>query len=148
MGLPVHEPAGNMIVDIGGGTCEIAIISLAGIVFSRSMRVGGDEFDETVVAHMKRAYNLMIGERTAEEIKIRIGSAYPLEQELTMEVKGRELGLPKTLPVRSEEIREALGNRFQASGIRAILRAPPARSWRPHPYRASCWPAAALLRAS
>jgi rod shape-determining protein MreB and related proteins len=71
VGLPVHEPAGNMIVDIGGGTCEIAIISLAGIVFSRSLRVGGDEFDETIVAHMKRAYNLMIGERTAEEIKIR-----------------------------------------------------------------------------
>src|SRR3982751_3580763 len=76
VGLPVHEPAGNMIVDIGGGTCEIAIISLAGIVFSRSLRVGGDEFDETIVAYMKRAYNLMIGERTAEEIKIRIGSAY------------------------------------------------------------------------
>src|SRR5512136_2345466 len=110
VGLPVHEPAGNMIVDIGGGTCEIAIISLAGIVFSRSLRVGGDEFDETIVAHMKRAYNLMIGERTAEEIKIRIGSAFPLEQELTMEVKGRDLsaGLPKTLTIRSEEIREAL----------------------------------------
>jgi rod shape-determining protein MreB and related proteins len=77
VGLPVHEPAGNMIVDIGGGTCEIAIISLAGIVFSRSLRVGGDEFDETIVAHMKRAYNMMIGERTAEEIKIRIGSAFP-----------------------------------------------------------------------
>jgi rod shape-determining protein MreB len=110
VGLPVHEPAGNMIVDIGGGTCEIAIISLAGIVFSRSLRVGGDEFDETIVAHMKRAYNLMIGERTAEEIKVRIGSAFALEQELTMEVKGRDLGagLPKTLSIRSEEIREAL----------------------------------------
>ena len=110
VGLPVHEPAGNMIVDIGGGTCEIAIISLAGIVFSRSLRVGGDEFDETIVAHMKRAYNLMIGERTAEEIKIRVGSAFPMEQELTMEVKGRDLGagLPKTLSIRSEEIREAL----------------------------------------
>ena len=110
VGLPVHEPAGNMIVDIGGGTCEIAIISLAGIVFCRSLRVGGDECDETIVAHMKRAYNLMIGERTAEEIKIRIGSAFPLEQELTMEVKGRDLGagLPKTLTVQSEEIRESL----------------------------------------
>jgi rod shape-determining protein MreB and related proteins len=109
-GMPITEPSGNMIVDIGGGTCEIAIISLAGIVFSRSLRVGGDEFDETIVAHMKRAYNLMIGERTAEEIKIRIGSAFPLEQELTMEVKGRDLsaGLPKTLTIRSEEIREAL----------------------------------------
>ena len=110
VGLPVHEPAGNMIVDIGGGTCEIAIISLAGIVFSRSVRVGGDEFDETIVAHLKRAHNLMIGERTAEEIKIRIGSAHVLDQELTMEVKGRDLsaGLPKTVIIRSEEIREAL----------------------------------------
>jgi rod shape-determining protein MreB len=110
VGLPVHEPAGNMIVDIGGGTCEMAIISLAGIVFSRSLRVGGDEFDETIVAHMKRAHNLLIGERTAEEIKIRIGSAYPLEEELTMDVKGRDLstGLPKTITVGSEEIREAL----------------------------------------
>jgi rod shape-determining protein MreB and related proteins len=110
VGLPVDEPAGNMIVDIGGGTCEMAVISLAGIVFSRSLRVGGDEFDDTIIGYMKRAYNLMIGERTAEEIKIRIGSAYPLEQELTMDVKGRDLGagLPKTLSVRSEEIREAL----------------------------------------
>ena len=110
VGLPVHEPAGNMIVDIGGGTCEIAIISLAGIVFSRSVRVGGDEFDDTIVAHMKKAHNLMIGERTAEEIKIRIGSAHPLDQELTIEVKGRDLsaGLPRTVTVRSEEIREAL----------------------------------------
>jgi len=110
VGLPVHEPAGNMIVDIGGGTCEIAIISLAGIVFSRSLRVGGDEFDETIIGHMKRAHNLMIGERMAEEIKIRIGSAFPLEQELTLEVKGRDLsaGLPKTITVRSEEIRECL----------------------------------------
>ena len=99
-----------MIVDIGGGTSEVAIISLSGIVFSRSLRVGGDEFDETIVAYMKRAYNLMIGERTAEDIKIRIGSAFPLEQELTMEVKGRDLvaGLPKTMTIRSQEIREAL----------------------------------------
>ena len=110
VGLPVHEPAGNMIVDIGGGTCEIAIVSLANIVFSRSLRVGGDEFDNTIIAHMKRAYNMMIGERTAEEIKIRIGSASPLEQEMTMDVKGRDLssGLPKTQTIRSEEIREAL----------------------------------------
>jgi len=109
-GLPITEPSGNMIVDIGGGTSDVAVISLAGIVFSRSLRVGGDEFDETIVAHMKRAHNLMIGERTAEEIKIRVGSAYPLEQELTMDVKGRDLstGLPKTITVRSEEIREAL----------------------------------------
>lgn len=110
VGLPVHEPAGNMIVDIGGGTTEIAIISLAGVVFSRSLRVGGDEFDETLISHMKRTYNLLIGERTAEEIKIKIGSAFPLEQELTLEVKGRDLsaGLPKTITITSEEVREAL----------------------------------------
>ena len=110
VGLPVHEPTGNMIVDIGGGTCEIAIISLAGIVFSRSLRVGGDEFDDTIVAYMKRAYNLMIGERTAEEIKMTIGSAYPLEEELSMDVKGRDLsaGLPRIMTVRSEEIPEAV----------------------------------------
>src|ERR1700753_4443194 len=99
-----------MIVYIGGGTCEIAIISLAGIVFSRSLRVGGDEFDDTIMAHMKRAYNLMIGERTAEEIKIKIGSAFPLEQELTMEVKGRDFSgeLPKTLTIRSGALRAAV----------------------------------------
>ncbi len=110
VGLPVQEPAGNMIVDIGGGTTEVALISLAGIVFSRSVRVGGDEMDEACIQYMKRVYNLLIGERTAEEIKIQIGSAYPLEEELTMEVKGRDQvnGLPKTLMVTSEEIREAL----------------------------------------
>ena len=110
VGLPVQEPAGNMIVDIGGGTCEVALISLAGIVFSRSVRVGGDEMDEAIVQYMKRVYNLMIGERTAEEIKIQIGSAYAIEDEATMEVKGRDLiaGLPKTLTVTSQEIREAL----------------------------------------
>ncbi len=110
VGLPVEEPAGNMIVDIGGGTTEVALISLAGIVLSRSVRVAGDECDEAIIQYMKRAYNLMIGERTAEEIKIKVGSAYPLEQELTMEVRGRDLvaGLPKTLTITSEEIREAL----------------------------------------
>ncbi len=110
VGLPVQEPAGNMIVDIGGGTTEVALISLAGIVFSRSVRVGGDEMDECIVQYMKRVYNLMIGERTAEEIKIYMGSAYPVEEEVTMEVKGRDLvaGLPKTLTITSEEIREAL----------------------------------------
>ncbi len=110
VGLPVQEPAGNMIVDIGGGTTEVALISLAGIVFSRSVRVGGDAMDECVVQYMKRVYNLMIGERTAEEIKISIGSAYPVEQETTLEVKGRDLvaGLPKTITVTSAEIREAL----------------------------------------
>ena len=110
VGLPVQEPAGNMIVDIGGGTTEVALISLAGIVFSRSIRVAGDELDEAIIQYMKRAYNLMVGERTAEEIKIRLGSAFPLEQEMTLEVKGRDLvaGLPKTLTVTSQEIREAL----------------------------------------
>jgi rod shape-determining protein MreB len=110
VGLPVQEPAGNMIVDIGGGTTEVALISLAGTVFSRSIRVAGDELDEAIIQYMKRAYNLMVGERTSEEIKIRIGSAFPLEQEMTLEVKGRDLvaGLPKTLTVTSQEIREAL----------------------------------------
>jgi rod shape-determining protein MreB len=110
VGLPVQEPAGNMIVDIGGGTCEVALISLAGIVCSRSIRVGGDVMDEYIVQYLRRVYNLMIGERTAEEIKITIGSAYPLQEEMRMAVKGRDLvaGLPKTLHVTSEEIREAL----------------------------------------
>lgn len=110
VGLPVQEPAGNMIVDIGGGTTEVALISLAGIVFSRSVRVGGDEMDEAIIQYMKRVYNLMIGERTAENIKIEIGAAYPMEEEVTMEVKGRDQvnGLPKTLMVTSEEIRDAL----------------------------------------
>lgn len=110
VGLPVQEPAGNMIVDIGGGTCEVALISLAGIVCSRSIRVGGDVMDEYIVNYMRRVYNLLIGERTAEEIKITIGSAYPLAEEKRMDVKGRDLvaGLPKTLTVTSEEIREAL----------------------------------------
>ncbi len=110
VGLPVQEPAGNMIVDIGGGTTEVALISLAGIVFSRSVRVGGDEMDEAIIQYMKRVYNLMIGERTAEQIKISIGSAYALPEETSMEVKGRDLvaGLPKTLTLTTEEVREAL----------------------------------------
>ncbi len=110
VGLPVQEPAGNMIVDIGGGTTEVALISLAGIVFSRSVRVGGDELDEALIQYMKRVYNLMIGERTAEHIKISIGSAYPMPDETNIEVKGRDLvaGLPKTLTLTSEEIRESM----------------------------------------
>jgi rod shape-determining protein MreB len=110
VGLPVQEAAGNMIVDIGGGTTEVAIISLAGIVFSRSIRVAGDELDESIINYMKRAYNLVIGERSAEEIKIKIGSAYPMDKETSIEVKGRDLvaGLPKTLTVTSQEVREAL----------------------------------------
>src|SRR6187402_833920 len=110
VGLPVQDAAGNMIIDIGGGTTEVALISLSGIVFSRSVRVAGDELDEAIIQYMKRAYNLMIGERTAEDIKIKIGSAYPIEKETTMEVKGRDLvaGLPKTLTITSQEVREAL----------------------------------------
>src|ERR1700761_1503413 len=109
-GLPVQDAAGNMIIDIGGGTTEVALISLSGIVFCRSVRVAGDELDEAIIQYMKRAYNLMIGERTAEDIKIKIGSAYPIEKETTMEVKGRDLvaGLPKTLTITSQEVREAL----------------------------------------
>jgi rod shape-determining protein MreB len=110
VGLPVQDAAGNMIIDIGGGTTEVALISLSGIVFSRSVRVAGDELDEAIAGYLKRAYNLMIGERTAEEIKIKIGSAYPMEKEVGMEVKGRDLvaGLPKTLTITSQEVREAL----------------------------------------
>src|SRR5476649_906211 len=110
VGLPVQESAGNMIIDIGGGTTEVALISLSGIVFSRSVRVAGDELDESIVQYIKRAYNLMVGERTAEEIKIKIGSAYPMEKETSIEVKGRDLvaGLPKTLTLTSQEVREAL----------------------------------------
>lgn len=110
VGLPVQDAAGNMVIDIGGGTTEVALISLSGIVFSRSVRVAGDELDEAIAQYMKRAYNLMIGERTAEEIKIKIGSAYKLEKEVTMEVKGRDLvaGLPKTITITSQEVREAL----------------------------------------
>jgi rod shape-determining protein MreB and related proteins len=130
VGLPVQEPAGNMIVDIGGGTTEVALISLAGIVLSRSVRVGGDEMDEAIVQYMKRVYNLMIGERTAEEIKIAIGSAYPMGEETTMEVKGRDLvaGLPKTLTITSEEVRDALQEPISAivEAIRITLeRCPP-----------------------
>jgi rod shape-determining protein MreB len=130
VGLPVQEPAGNMIVDIGGGTTEVAVISLAGIVFCRSVRVGGDEMDECIVQYMKRVYNLMVGERTAEEVKIDIGSAYPMAEETTMQVKGRDLvaGLPKTLTITSEEIREALKEPVSAiiDAIRLTLeRCPP-----------------------
>ena len=110
VGLPIAEPQGSMIIDIGGGTTEIAVISLGGIVYARSIRVGGDEMDEAIVEHMKKNYNLMIGERTSEEIKIKIGSAWQLEEELTIEVRGRDLitGLPKFIRINSEEIREAL----------------------------------------
>ena len=110
VGLPVEEPAGNIIIDIGGGTTEVAVISLAGIVCSKSIRVGGDEMDDAIIQYLKRAYNLMVGERTSEDVKIKIGSAYPLTEEITMEIKGRDLvaGLPKTITITSEEIRESL----------------------------------------
>jgi rod shape-determining protein MreB len=118
VGLPIQEPVGNMIIDIGGGTTEIAVISLAGIVFSKSIRIGGDEMNEAIVEYLKKTYNLMVGERTSEDIKIKIGSAYPLEEEMSLEVKGRDLiaGLPKTVTVTSEEVRESL-----QEPLRAIL---------------------------
>ncbi|MCH8156307.1 MAG: rod shape-determining protein [Nitrospinae bacterium] len=112
--LPVEEPSGNMIIDIGGGTTEVAIISMSGIVYSKSVRIAGDEMDEAIVNYIKRKYNLLIGERMAEEVKIQIGSAYPMEKRMTMEVKGRDLvaGIPKTLVISDEEIREALTETF------------------------------------
>ncbi len=109
-GLPVHEPAGNMVVDIGGGTTEVAVISLGGIVASESIRIAGDELDESIINYVKKEYSLALGERTAEEIKIALASAFPLEEELYAEVRGRDLvtGLPKTIVVSTEEIREAI----------------------------------------
>ncbi|NMP21245.1 rod shape-determining protein MreB [Sulfobacillus harzensis] len=128
-GLPVNEPTGNMIVDIGGGTCEVAIISLDGIVTARSIRVAGDEMDEAIVNHIKRTYNMMIGERTAEEVKMTIGSAYPPDHEETMDVRGRDLvtGLPKTLKVNSTEIQRALSDTVNAivDAIKATLEKSP-----------------------
>jgi len=110
-GLPIQEPGGHMIVDVGGGTTEVAVISLAGIVYSQSVRIAGDEMDEAIVQYIRKQYNLLVGERRAEEIKIKLGSAYPIGGErLTMEVKGRDLidGIPKTIVVTAEEVREAL----------------------------------------
>ncbi len=136
-GLPITEASGNMIVDIGGGTTEVAVISLAGIVFAKSVRVGGDKMDEALAQHLKRNYNLLIGERTSEAIKIQIGSAYPdgayspaEDKAATMEVKGRDLvsGIPKTLEIGAEEIREALSEPINAivEAVRiALERTPP-----------------------
>src|SRR6202049_2546947 len=109
-GLPITEPSGNMVVDIGGGTTDVAVISLSGIVYSRSVRVAGNEMDDAIMQYMKRKYNLLIGETTAEKVKIQVGSAYTLERPLTMEIKGRNLieGVPKTITVDDSEIREAL----------------------------------------
>ncbi len=115
-GLPVTEPYGNMIVDIGGGTTEVAVISLGGIVQSRSVRVAGDKMDEAIVNHVKRKYNLLIGEQTAEQIKIRLGSAFPSDDVSEMEVKGRDLieGVPKTILLRTDEVREAIAEPVEA----------------------------------
>jgi len=109
-GMPITEPTGNIIVDIGGGTTDIAVISMAGIVYSRTVRVAGNEMDEAIIQFVKKKYSLLIGERTAEEIKIRLGSAYPIDDEESMEIKGRDLvdGIPKTISITSGEIREAL----------------------------------------
>ena len=141
-GLPITEPSGNMIVDIGGGTTEVAVISLAGIVVSKSIRVGGDKLDEAIVQHIKRKYNLLIGERTAEDIKKQIGSAYPLDEILTMDVKGRDLvaGVPKTLNINSDEIRDALAEPVNAivEAVRVVLERTP-----PESTKASCCPAVA-----
>ena len=115
-GLPISEPTGSMIVDIGGGTAEIAVISLGGIVASRSVRMAGDMFDQAIIAFIKRKYNLLIGERTAEQIKIEIGSAYPMDPEMTLEIKGRDLldGIPKNITITSEEIRKSIAEQVDS----------------------------------
>ncbi len=115
-GLPVTEPSGSMIISVGGGTTEVAVISLSGIVYSLSARVGGDKMDEAIIQYVKRKYNLLIGERTAEQIKIKVGTAYPTQENRSMEVKGRDLvaGVPKTLEIKSEEVREALAEPINA----------------------------------
>ncbi len=129
-GLPITEPTGNMVVDIGGGTTEVAVISLAGIVFSRSVRVGGDKIDESIIQYIRRKYNMLIGERMAEDIKIKIGAAAPLEEPEIMLIKGRDTvaGVPQTLEINSEEIREALTDPVNAilDAVRiALERTPP-----------------------
>jgi rod shape-determining protein MreB len=129
-GLPISDPMGNMIVDIGGGTTDIAVISLNGIVFNHSIRVAGNEMDEAIIHYLKKKYNLLIGERTAEAVKIQIGSAYPLDEPMTMEIKGRDLreGIPRTIVVDDQEIREAIEDTVAAiiNAIRiALERTPP-----------------------
>lgn len=128
-GLPVHEPTGNMVVDIGGGTTEVAVISLGGIVTSRSIRIAGDEMDEAIAQHVKKTYNLMIGERTSEEIKIEIGTAYPPEGNELFDIRGRDLvtGLPKTVQITSEEVYKALSEPVSSilEAIRATLEITP-----------------------
>jgi len=129
-GLPITEPSGNMIVDIGGGTTDVAVISLAGAVYSRSLRIAGNELDEAIINYLKRRHNLLIGERTAERIKEELGSAFPLKEELKMEIKGRDLveGVPKTLTLTDTEVREALAEPISAivEAVRqALERTPP-----------------------
>ncbi|MHB0976548.1 MAG: rod shape-determining protein [Candidatus Aquicultorales bacterium] len=128
-GLPIQEPAGNMVVDIGGGTTEVAVISLGGIVCSASIRIGGDEFDDAIIQHVKKEYNVMIGERTAEEIKMEIGSAYPLPDEEDVEVRGRDIltGLPKNIILSSEEVRTAIEEPLSAiiTAIKSTLEKTP-----------------------
>ena len=129
-GLPITEPHGNMVVDIGGGTTDIAVISLSGIVYSRAVRVAGNEMDEAIISYIKRKYNLLIGERTAEAIKIELGSAYPLDEPLSYEVRGRNLieGIPKTITMSDEEVREALADSIATiiNAVRVALeRTPP-----------------------
>jgi rod shape-determining protein MreB len=129
-GLPITEPSGNMVVDIGGGTTDIAVISLAGIVYSKSVRVAGNEMDESIIQYIKKKYNLLIGARTSEQIKLEIGSAFPLDEPITMEIKGRDLieGIPKTLTITDGEIREALAEPISiiVNAVRVALeRTPP-----------------------
>jgi rod shape-determining protein MreB and related proteins len=114
--LPITEPTSNMVVDIGGGTTEVAVISLSGVVYSKSVRVGGDKMDDAIMQHVKRKYNMLIGESTAEEVKKSIASAYPMEQEMTMEVKGRDLvtGIPQNIVITSEEIRKAISEQVDS----------------------------------
>ena len=135
-GLPVSEPTGNMIVDIGGGTTEVAVISLGGIVTSQSVRVAGDELDDAIVQFVKKEYSLALGERTAEQIKLTLGSAWPLEQELTAEIRGRDLvtGLPKTITITTDEIRDAIDEPTTAivDAVKATLDKTPARAGRRH----------------
>ena len=128
--VPISGPSGNMIIDIGGGTSEIAVIALGGIVVSHSLRVGGNKFDEAIATYIRKKYNLMVGERTAEEVKIQIGTALPLERELTMEVRGRDLiaGLPRTIPITSSEAMEAIEAPLQqlVAAVRSVLEQTPA----------------------
>jgi len=123
--VPITQPSGNLVIDIGGGTSEIAVMALGGIVVSQSLRVGGNRFDEAIVSYVRKKYNLMIGDRTAEEVKIAIGTALPLDRDLTMEVRGRDLiaGLPRTIPLTSSEVMEAIEQPLQAviTSVRQVL---------------------------